>query len=173
MGEPQREVGWNPPIPEAQHRLWVPIRSPKPGEPVSGILLATPLVSANVHWSGRREWPCVGRVVDCVPCQTQRPRWKGWFLAWDERDGRYVLLELTAYTMRHCQALRSAAADLAGRKLTLTRAGRKRNAPVVAALGTEVEPRYRTGPNPVKLPRPINVEEVLKRIWFAPSKKGD
>lgn len=149
-------------------RAWMPIRGPKPGVEVCGIVTNPGLVICQLHYldnparPGRRQsMPHVKLPDGCYGCINVMPkRWKGYLGCTDVSGGKPFIAEVTADAARSCQALTTKGFNLRGRFLRLRRMGKQRNSSVFACLET---------PLPVPaLQDPIDVVGQLLRLWGYP-----
>lgn len=161
-------VNWTPaPGPVSK---WFPVVDPRQGEPpIDCTVLSLDLVGVYGHFDGSRFLPCLGpreldppgSVPPCPTCEAGfRRRWRGYLGVALARNGRVVVLELTARAVQDCPPLIAWRNDLRGRRLRVQRLGRNRQGRVVAQLlgGDRLKPS--------DLPPPPDVEAALMRLWF-------
>jgi hypothetical protein len=149
---------------QRQHGRHIPLLSPKPGRPVSGIVLSELVTMVEVHHTPRGSRPCRTDRQTCPLCRAgnNELRVKGYVAAWSASAGREILLELTAESMSACSAIKDRQ-PLRGRTLTLTRLG--------AAPNSRVSARLSENRTEGTLPAACNVREVLCRVWFGGKRK--
>lgn len=159
-------VVWSP-APDPDAGVYYPIKTPKPGKDVIGIVLSECIVGAVTYYvppdregsEGHSlpctcgESPCPGRVAN------RDHRWKGFLACWDRSSGRLFIGEVTKEAYLRCPQFEVWKGQLRGKMLKLARSGTARNSRVTAAV---------TAPTGqlVGLPAAFNVQSALERIWF-------
>lgn len=124
---------------------------------VEMVCLSQAFIGAKLHfWKGRTK-PCCG--TNCPACaEGQRPRWKGYVLAYHQPTRTIVIFE---FTDRAHQAFHEATVKhrhLRGMKFTTSRLNKKVNGP----LRVEFTDIREESPH---LPAEVDLMDMLERIW--------
>jgi hypothetical protein len=152
-------IAWTDSLPTAKPLL-IKILSPKPSIPVLAILLAGEGEGVFTHWIDERTIPHNLDPERCAGCLAgQSTRFKFYFPAWDPRESRMALLELTRKSIDDFVKVHKGAIMFKrGDKVSVKRMGQNRNAP----LRIQMEERNCL---PDRLPQPFDIRDALINVW--------
>lgn len=132
------------------------VRTPA-GRALTAIATSDDLVGCPTHFWGGRTVPC--EIDDCKPCNEGHPwRWHAWLSAYDPRDHRAFVFEVTARVAEIFVAYRDAHGTLRGCKFRAQRRTMAANSRVFL----ECQPCDLQGQH---LPDPPNLIKCLSVIW--------
>lgn len=127
------------------------------GKEVELIILSRNFVGARLHFWRGRTTPCAGE--QCTACQDgQRPRWKGYLLAYHRATKSCIIFEFTDRGYDPLQAQLEKFGNLRGFTLRSRRLNKKPNGPIQIEVGDIRE----ESPH---LPKEVDLQEMLDRIW--------
>ena len=166
MSEKTPGIAWSGP-PDPERGVYYPIRSPKPGREVVGVVLSETITGAIVYYEPAgpderrgRSRPCNGDKKTCEGCLGGRDHvWKGYLACWDRQSGRLFLAEVTREAYLRCPMFELFKGALRAKLLRLTRNGEHAN----ARVGARLEDLRVAGES---LPPAFNVKSALERLWF-------
>jgi hypothetical protein len=139
---------------------FVPIWSPRPGEPVTAIVTSAGIIGVLTHFLHNRTIPCILPVEECEGHRAHKPtRWKGYLAALSQPLGRVGLVEVTHEAVMMQRKTIVALGNLRGYLVTTTRHGKAVNGRV------SVDFRSYWNPDDPRLPGALNVKAALLRIW--------
>jgi hypothetical protein len=152
-------IAWADNLPTSRPLL-IKIMSPKPSWPVLAILLAGEGEGVFTHWVDDRTIPHNLDPEQCPGCRAgQNTRFKFYFPAWDPRESRMVLLEVTRKAIEDFEKLNKGAIMFKrGDKVVVKRRGQKNNSPVMIEM---VERNVGLE----RLPQPFDIRDALCHIW--------
>ncbi len=134
-------------------------RIPDKGEKVTFCLLDDHITWVRTHYISGRTQPCLGQQCACqTSTRPLRARWTGYAMATDIATRKLCVAVLTEHARDTCPVLGDRAQNLRGARLTVTRRGDKKNAPITAEI--EVGKWPKVGESPVAL------RAVLVRTWW-------
>lgn len=147
--------------PALESTPWVPIYRTPVDTPLLLTLLDGNLTGVWVHSIKKRDTPCLR---DGCPWKVDgvhmAARWKGYLPAWDEKEARMVLAEITAKAWGDWGRLPEPKIYPGrGHSIWMKRMAKKENAPV------RLEFRPKGPVNAEDLPEPFDVKFALSRIW--------
>lgn len=144
--------------PGPRKRPYYPVLRPRPACPVAVTCLSARPLGLLTHYCQGRTRGCRGE-GHCDLCgRPETPsKWEGYLWAAD-RSGQVVIVVITAEAYRTCPDLADGVTSLAGRQLTLTRAGAAPNSQVRAAVGTQQM-------RPERVRQPLDLYGYLLSLW--------
>lgn len=161
------ELAWVNGVPRATH-MWIPIASPKPGAPLSLIILDNELHSILTHHFMGRTVPHKRDAAMCEPCKHGFPtRGKVYLPGWLPGPDRKFCIEITPNSIDEYTKLhkKDQPPFQRGWEIRLWRRGKANNSPVVFDL-------FPSKLREEQLPPPFDVKAALKHIWEGKSKKA-
>lgn len=149
-------------LPPSLNKVYAPIMSPKPGETIRGIIVASEFCGVKTHWMSKRTTGCIGKANGCEGCAGLKPaRWKGYFGVLRPDTDRLWLAELTPRAYGDIASiLATGTKGYRGWVLTLSRPGKHAAAQVRAALRPPT-PEEKA----VYLPGDFDVKRSLLLVW--------
>lgn len=166
MADSPPAIVWGADLPDPTSRH-IPIVVPK-GRQMLELVILGPGEVTLTHWipdptltGGGRTGPHLTPRELCLGCvrYDQVPRWHTYLPCYDFMARRYVLADLTAWTIHHTPDLDpSRGVRLRGRRVTIGRNGDSHNSPIMATLrDMRIEER--------DLPACFQVRAALLRLW--------
>jgi hypothetical protein len=143
------------------------IASPKAGGYIEGIAVNSRVVQVYTHYVSGRTKPHLRDKSLCEGCQQARKRtYKAYMAVWLPGTSQYALMEITHYAaMAWSKFINDEKWSWRGARLKTIRLGRGPNGRCRLEVSWKAH-------DPVKLPDPIPIMEILLQIWAGETRKG-
>lgn len=141
-----------------------PIVRAKPGDPGIAFITSPHAIEVHKHFRSGVSYPC-NRTKHCPLCVRRWSKRPMFYLCGLTSGRKHVpcIIELTEGALRSCPVLADPKTDLRGMKITLTKEGDSKFAPVTATVQ-----RLDANGKPMRVPDPFALEFALLNLWGNP-----